>query len=302
MSSALDLLLALPGIGGNGGIRISSFSQLVGSELLVNNSFDTWSGGLPTGWTVELGTGAPAVTLTEVASGGGAGTGAARFFNDGTGTDSRPRIFQSIMTAGQWYEVQGVVSAATGTLRFAMPLSHRIEVVGTGWGMGRASAAQASYNPDTKPITYIVDEVSVKLMTLNPEVTAYTDGTFDFYFTLPPAAAELRCGFWYRASGDLNYWHAYLYRNRANTDWLARLDSVSSGTATNRISVTGVGTPNALRVVVTGDDHSLYTSADAGVSWTQRGTTITNSTHNTQAGVRAVYNSPITPILMQIRR
>lgn len=109
----------------------------------------------------------------------------------------------------------------------------------------------------------------------------------DAHLTLPTSPAlgdtlELR----YRVTDAANYWTAYV--TYTGSQWDFKLDSVVAGTPTNRITVTNVGNVATLRVIVDGDDHTTYTS---GGAWTQRGTTVTNSTHNTAVQVSAVWSA-----------
>lgn len=123
--------------------------------------------------------------------------------------------------------------------------------------------------------------------------TAAADAIHHFSFTLPGAPSagdkiELR----YRVADASNTWTAYLERNAGNTAWDFKLDSVSAGIATNRISVAGVGTPNALAVTVEGTLHDVYTVSNYGSAseaWTKRGSQINVSHQNSQTAVNATY-------------
>jgi hypothetical protein len=118
--------------------------------------------------------------------------------------------------------------------------------------------------------------------------TAAADGIADFRFVLDGApSADEQVGVKYRAQDASNYWHAYLQRNVGNTAWDFNLVSVSAGTPTSRINVTGVGTPDRIRVQFTGSLHDCYTYA-AGTR-TKRGAQINVSHLNTQTGINATY-------------
>jgi hypothetical protein len=113
------------------------------------------------------------------------------------------------------------------------------------------------------------------------------DGSHDFFFTLPSSPTggdkiELR----YRRQDASNYWSAYSQRNVGNTAWDFLLDEVVAGTPTNKTTVTGVGTPDAIRVVSSGSVHTVWTKATT--TWTQRGTAVTDATHAAQTGLEIV--------------
>ncbi len=114
------------------------------------------------------------------------------------------------------------------------------------------------------------------------------NGITDLYFNLPGSpsanlvAAELR----YRRQDATNYWSAYIKRNAGNTAWDFLLDSVSAGTPTNRITVTGVGTPDAIRVIHDGNLHDCYTKATT--TWSKRGSQVNNAALAAQTGVNPI--------------
>ncbi|MCL4252075.1 MAG: hypothetical protein KJ065_28255 [Anaerolineae bacterium] len=285
------------------GLEINTFTQALGSELLVNGDFDAWTGDNPDSWTVEGEAGSDPM-ITQVDSGGGVGTGSARLYS----SSALVYCYQAVLTLGDHYEINTVLSAVTvgqarvmdgnGTIRPLPTLA--LTAAGTYSYFGHAS--------DTLAVVLlngagdvVCDSVSVKKLMLNPESAFGADGTFELHFSLPGSpvagqAAEMM----YRANGTLNCWRARVRRDLSNAAWDFILDSVSSGTVTNRLTVTGIGAaPNAIRVVAAGSNHTCYTSTDGGASWTQRGSTVNNSTHSANTGLRAVYSSAVTPHLLR---
>lgn len=120
--------------------------------------------------------------------------------------------------------------------------------------------------------------------------TATADALHDIAFTLDgsPTAnetIELR----YRVQDANNYWTAFIERNGSNTAWDVQLDSVSASIPTNRISVTGVGTPDRLRVICDGSKHNMFTRS--GISWTKRGGTVSVSHLNTETAINTTYDA-----------
>lgn len=88
----------------------------------------------------------------------------------------------------------------------------------------------------------------------------------------------------YRYQDASNYWKAYY-----NSSNQVRLDSVSGGTATNRISVNGAigaGQTRTLAISVRGTKHNLYTIDSVTPSWQQRGSEVNLSHLDTQTTVR----------------
>lgn len=97
-------------------------------------------------------------------------------------------------------------------------------------------------------------------------------------------AAELR----YNVADADNYNVAYLRRNAGNTAWDFRLDTVAAAVATNRLNVTGVGTPDGIFVVHNGNLHDAYTIASTVI--TKRGAQVNNSNQAASTGVNATFS------------
>lgn len=277
------------------------FTQSIGSNLVTNPSFTAWGGAnAPTGYTVNQGVGPPDPELTQVDSGqthGGTNVsgGSANFFS--TGATGRPLASQAVRSSGLVYESEVVVSArSAGSLDIA-GLTNTVSTVGTFRRLIRAVNTSFSVSLSSSG-NITVDSVSDRLVTLNtiyPAASTDMDARLGFTLPVSPIAGQ-RIVLGYRipdaeTSPLTNGWVAYLQRNDSNNAWDFRLDSVVTGTATNRINVTGVGTPNAVRVVTSGNDHSAYTGT-LGVdseTWTQRGAMVTNTAHNTATRCLALY-------------
>lgn len=107
--------------------------------------------------------------------------------------------------------------------------------------------------------------------------TTDADGLYHLTITAPGTLAdqtELR----YRVQDASNYWTAYLDSSGA-----LKVDSVSGGVATNRLSVAGVITTSAtvtLCVITSGSKHNIYTLS--GSTWTKRGSELNISHLDTQ--------------------
>lgn len=111
---------------------------------------------------------------------------------------------------------------------------------------------------------------------------ATADQIVELDITAPGSLAE-ECGVRYRILDANNYWRAYF-----NNAGAFRVDSVSSGTPTNRINVAGVisaGQTVTVRAICEGSVHDAFTSASG--TDTKRGTQISVSHQNTQTAIAA---------------
>lgn len=117
------------------------------------------------------------------------------------------------------------------------------------------------------------------------------DGIFHLLgISLPgsPSALQRAAELIYNKTDANNYNVAYIRRNAGDTAWDFRMDTVSGGVATNRISATSVGTPDGIFVVHNGNLHDCYTIASTVI--TKRGTQINNSNAAASTGVNATFN------------
>lgn len=121
-------------------------------------------------------------------------------------------------------------------------------------------------------------------LALGDNWTGAADAFTEIAFTLPAGVANDEAAILrFHWTDDNNCWKAYIKRNAGNTAWDMLVDSVSAGTPTNRLTVTGVGTPDLLRVRHVGSLIDCYTRA-AGV-YTKRGAQVNISFQNTTLGV-----------------
>jgi hypothetical protein len=304
----LSHVLGIPKIGGGGGVvylfNQSSFTQSLGAAN-PNFDFDTWSGANDiANWTeASIGTDPG---QSEVDPSGGAGTGAAHLLS--TATNMRPQIQQlTALEVNSVYEVDidytvhiaGGFDVNLGTNRIKiLNAATRLQTLGICLG-------NQSFRIEgrTAPNNGVLSRAKIQKLTFNAVKDAgVTDFDLRFEFTLPGTTFEgQRVDVWYRLPAGAPYldgWCAYLQRNAANDAWQFLLDRHSAGARTAVIAaITVPDSTNAIRVVTSGDDHTCYTSTE-GIdgTWTQRGTTQTNATHNTATQCRAVYHSSITPV------
>jgi len=266
------------------GLTVTSFSQTLGAELLVNGDFGTAAG-----WAVEIGW----------AIGGGVLTGTPVQ----TGVTYQGGL---TLTANAWYEASMTVVRTAGNVAVQL---------GTGSLSARGQAIASSVSTQ-ELLRYVsgtalymlfgdavagfggtIDDASLKAITPNPVWTMpRADGTHEFSFTLPgsPKAGQ-QVQMRYRVQDSANYWMARLRRNAGNTDWDFLLSSVSAGTVTNQVTVTGVGAVDTLRVVTRGSTHTPYTGS--GGVFTQR-SSATVSHLDTETGITSMYSSAITPVML----
>ena len=122
-----------------------------------------------------------------------------------------------------------------------------------------------------------------------PTATNYTgDADATILITLTAAGTILtNGGIRFRVVDASNYWIAYF-----NTVGAFRVDSVVAGTPTNQINVVAVIATSATRTVqiqIRSTSLSFYTLNSA--TWTQRGSTLTSSTHQSATGVRTDFGA-----------
>lgn len=284
---------------------ITTFTQALGDELLTNGDFSAWTGDNPDGWTVVGEVGADP-ELTERAPNAGhadaVGVGGAANFYKSANAVLVPRIEQNVLTVGHWYErsfeVTNLVASGAGFPGAEYALSPR--------NIWRATGIEHRITLNYMAGDVTVDNASAKRITLNDQqAMPSADAIVDFTYTLPAAPlVDNTINVFYRisdASLEAGYtcWRAYLQRNGANNAWGFRLDSVSAGTATNRINVTGVGDAVGIRVQCAGSLHDCWTTTD-GTAWTKRGAQVNVSLNNTSKGINTVYCSGTTPTQLTV--
>lgn len=131
-------------------------------------------------------------------------------------------------------------------------------------------------------------DYGIAALDVNPGVsgtlyTAVANAIHDLAVTAPNPLANT-CELRYRVLDDNNYWTAYFDATGA-----FKLDSVSGGVATNRISVAAVATAGntyTIRVLCDGTKHNCYTLS--GTTWTKRGSEVNVSHQDSQTTVKPV--------------
>ena len=302
-------ILGVPGVLGGGPktLIVTTFTQTIGpDELLTNGNFSAWTGDNPDGWAVVGETGAtlevterdPAQLHADTVSTGGA----VNLYNSSSAA-WLPAINQSALTVGNYYEARAEVTArASGTASIEDGLGKMVQTrasTGIICALGRATHA-ALYvrlaSGQTTDLTY--DWASAKQITLNEQqVAPSANMTLDAFYTLPASPASgTRLWLLARISDFSagNYWVAELIYTGAQ--WNVTLFSVATHTRTSRITAANVGSTDGVRIVMNGDSVSLYTTANTGALWTQRGSTITNDTYLTATGINVLYSSDVTPV------
>lgn len=274
-------------------------TQSLGAELITNPDMN-WAAGVPTGWTLAGGSVGADPGFFEVASGGGAGTGAVRIYKSASGL---ARLEQTVATVGNYYETvidDSYVNGGrldpiyTGTATFLVPSTTAARVLR---GISRAAATSISLQIGSSfPHEHVINSVSMKRLTVNTELTAASaDMDVSMLYTLPasPLAGD---AIWLlgriSSFSSGNYWLVLL--EYTGTQWNITLYSVASHTRTSQKSATNVGTTNGIRFYANANTIRMYTTADGGDNWTQRGTDLTSATYNTATGVNVLATSAFT--------
>lgn len=116
------------------------------------------------------------------------------------------------------------------------------------------------------------------------------DGIFDLtgiVLTGAPSASLVAVDLRYNKLDANNYNFAQIKRNAGNTAWDMVRGVMVAGVPGSTATVTGVGTPDVLRVIHTGNLHDYYTAASN--SWTKRGAQLNNANQAAQTTVSAVF-------------
>ena len=291
---------------GDNTINITNFTQSLGAELLSNWDFSAFTADLPDGWTNSEASGSDLTERDPDQTHGDTKTTGGALNMYSAAANNVPQVSQAVLTAGQWIEVEAVLSAYTSgtnvqirdtSLYFRL---QNMDSVGTKHGISQVNSDTLRVLTSTAPIDLTWDSISAKVITLNPNQEGFVNGngSYVFRFTLP-GSSEQGHGVYlpYRIAGSQSRWEAWL--NYSGSAWNITLDSIVTATKTNRITANGVGTPTMIGVYIDGNDHKLYTGTGAsiaGATWTQRGSTVTNTTHNTSREFNAVYSSDVTPL------
>lgn len=289
-------------LGGIGVITVTSFPQSVGAELVVNGANPiAFTADNPNSWNV-IGEVASDPMVTEVASNEGhlgAGTGCVNFYNSATAF--APAMNQTLVgvAAGDVLIVESTVSNFVagradvdngsngyGNQHSAANNQKTIGVQNTG-SIIRPNTVSA--NTD---ITFSL--ISAKKVTLNPQIIVPANSISDFFFSLPASPIlNQRLFLTFRIQDSLNLWMIYLTRIAAN--WNIDLARYNAGTRTTKTNATSIGNINGIRADCNGDTIKMWTTADSGGAWTQRGITITDSSLNSARGLNTFYNAEFTP-------
>lgn len=285
------------------GLTQEAPAQSLGSELVTNGNMET--GDPPSNWTAT-----GDATLDGVADERTGGSGAQALSVARGGANAGPIANQTIsVAAGSWYETTAWlknVDATSGVrVYYTNPTFQPGFVATTSWfkfcNINYRSAATSviacqSYT-SVAATGGRFDDVSVKPVTLNTQLTAPSANMrLDVFYTLPgspatgtqivllPRISDFSAG---------NYWKVLL--EYTGSQWNITLYSAASHVLTSRISASNIGASDGVRVNMNGDSISLYTTSNGGSSWTQRGSTISNSTYQTATDVNALWTSDITP-------
>ncbi len=282
---------------GGGDPNVSTPAQRLGANLITNGDFSDGSGTFPNGFTYLLGTSGGDPGVSQSAADGSAGTGAAKFTMSGV-TANTPALSQTIFTAGDYYEAAAEMTQRTGgEFQYRVGTTQQsMTAVGQSVIMVRADGTGYLARANSHPSSFVMDNLTAKKITPSPQKTAPSaNQKITALYTLPgsPRKGEevwllLRISSF--SSG--NYWIAVL--TYTGSAWNISLSSVASHTRTSRTSATGIGTTNGIQVNANGDTLKLYTTADGGGSWTQRGSDVTNSTYNTAVDYNVMATSLVT--------
>lgn len=286
MRLPLALPPLLPPLAGGG------FSQLVagltfGPSLNANPDFSSW-GATPTGWSATQSGGS---SIAQVGPDGLAGTGAARMQSPTTAVQPRLEQVLTAQAGNVGMLVEAVLdrsAGATGTIDWYS------QVGGAGWQVSTTAVAEwvtadlfaqtpAYLFGITAPLDATINRADLRRITptvqsIQPNATL----TYLFEFASPRRGETVEIRF--RQESWTRYHAVRIVRNAAGTGYNANMYRVADGpiAKTTLIAAQALGASvNGLRVVMNGTSLSLWTSADGGSNWTQRGTTQTSTFYQT---------------------
>lgn len=275
----------------------------LGATLVTNGDFAAWTTDNPNGWTITGESGSDPM-ITEVAADGSAGTGAARLV--ASATFERPLVRQTILTIGNWYEIGGTCGARTSgnpCVRSASSNTLRANRSSAGVLLAIGRATHATFecvNYNASAGDFVLDDVFAKLITPNTELVAPSANMqVSVFYTLPGSPASQTRVLLLARIDDFaagNYLVCDL--NWTGTQWNMTFSKVSGHTLTGLATSTNVGTTNGIQLNLNGDSLKMYSTANAGGLWTQRGATATDSTHLAETGVNALATSDVTGLSM----
>lgn len=226
-----------------------------GAEVLTNGNFAAWTGDNPDGWTVT-GEVAADPMVNEVGTGqghGGAGTGFANLYS--SGTNLQPRLIQTALVTGNWYQRSIVVQIVAGGIYVQDENNGLreglITTSGTKVLTGRALGANAQIMGGnvSLPTDVTIDDFSIKSLTFTDLINVKDHGTpFVIIDAYPRITGNYQAGCvaCYRTS-DASCLLAYY--NAA--DGKVCLDQYAAGTFSNLIAATATYSAGALlRLIV----------------------------------------------------
>lgn len=106
-------------------------------------------------------------------------------------------------------------------------------------------------------------------------------------YTLPGTTAGRVLELKFNYQDANNYWVARVERNAGNTQWDFEVDSVSAGVATNRVTVTNIGTNGEIAIKTNGSLRNFYVNAQGAIP-VKRGAQVNVSHLDTETEVSVV--------------
>lgn len=278
------------------GLTAEAPAQTVGpGELLVNGNFAAWTGDNPDNWTVTGESGSDPM-VTQVAPDGSAGVGAAKFCS--SATNLQPRMYQTVLTVGSYYEQRATITAHTaGSVD-----------IGDGVGLIARSGAGVKINllragstssmvraGSNAPINFVVDDATTKLITYNVQLASPSpNATLAWFFTLPgtPLPGTAIWGYFRVDSFALgNFWKWEL--TYTGSQWNMILYSVATFTKTAQVTANNIGACNGVQIIAADTAIEIKTTTDGGANYTSRGSVV-SATYQTATGVNVIWTSDVT--------
>lgn len=279
-------------------VRVTSSSQSLGSDLVVNGNMET--GSPPSSWTPNA---SASVSAAADERTGGSGTQSLQLIRVSSGSN----YVQNSATVTQHKIYQGScwlknVDASVGvgvfsngdTAGFYGGTGGSGYYSGTAWiktkRLWRNTTAGVNIriwiNTGADGQSGKADDIEVKEVTVNTPITMPADAQTRTLFPLPasPVAGERICLISrLNAVGEefYNCFSLEYIRNNANSDWDLVFCRYSTGTRTIISTTTGVGAKSGLSLIQRGNTHQVFARNNSTGVWNQAGSGFTDANFNT---------------------
>ncbi len=261
-------------------VRVTSSNQSLGSELLTNGGFTTWSGDNPLNWSISGESGVDPM-VTEV-------SGKARLYSSATG--GYPRLAQSVMNGGSIYQMSiEVVTVASGNGNIisgsGSSIIYGLSTTGVKRMLVRQDGAAFRIHGGGLPTDITVDNASTKQVTVNTPITTPVATHVRLLFPLatsPVAGDKMALIVRLNAVGEefYNCFTVEAFREDASALWTLNYCRYLAGSRVVLANSQGNAERDGLYVILEGNNHRVFTRRNSTAQWVQLGVTMVDPNFN----------------------